>query len=74
MYAYSHAAMRPEGCNSELSATTRPKIADNWVDNNIKTSKKPFLSCTVYDARDQKKNPTLLRLAFTYSENNFSYI
>lgn len=48
--------MRPEDCNSELSATTRPTMAEDCVNDNIKTSNKLFLSCTVYDARGQK-NP-----------------
>lgn len=48
--------MRPEDCNSELSATTRPTMAEDCVNDNIKTSSKLFLSCTVYDARGQK-NP-----------------
>lgn len=39
-YADSHAAMRPENCNSELSTTTRPKIAENIVNNNIKKSER----------------------------------
>lgn len=59
--------MRPEGCNSEPSTTTRPKIADNSVNNNIKKSEKLSFYHVQYTTHAVKK-PTLLRLAFTHSE------